>query len=116
MRFRRVFAAFLPLLLLPTCAFAAFPADALPTDRGAARGGAGKPGDLMLWWDMPIRWYTGVAMSIRPTYYEFDNRQLTWSMSGAPAGMSIDGTGTISWASPTAGTYGPITVTLTRST
>lgn len=116
MSFRRVLSALLFLVLLPSYAFAAFPADALPTDRGAARGGAGKPGDLMLWWDMPIRWYTGVAMSIRPTYYEFDNRQLTWSMSGAPAGMSIDGTGTISWASPTAGTYGPITVTLTRST
>jgi hypothetical protein len=115
MSFRRVLAALLFLALLPTYAFAAFPADALPSDRGAARGGAGKPGDLMLWWDMPIRWYTGVAMSIRPTYYEFDNRQLTWSISNAPAGMSIDGTGTISWASPTAGTYAGIVVTVTRA-
>lgn len=106
----------LAFLLLAPAAHAAFPADALPSDRGSGRGGASAPGDFMLWWDMPVRWYTGLAMSHRVSYYEVDNRKLTWSISNAPSGMTIDGTGTISWASPTAGTHSNIVVTVTRPT
>lgn len=116
MNFRRFGATLALLFLLPSYAFAAFPADALPSNRGAERGGAGAPGDLMLWWDVPVRWYTGLALSHRLTYYEFDNRQITWSLSNAPSGMTIDGTGTLAWASPSAGTHAAIVVTATRAT
>jgi len=34
-----------------------------------------------------------------------DTNPYTWSLAGAPTGMSISSTGTISWASPVAGNY-----------
>lgn len=116
MTIRKVLAALALCLLLPGYALAAFPADALPTDRGAERGGASAPGDFMLWWDVPRRWYTGIPLSTRISFYEVDNRQITYTLENAPSGMTIDETGLLEWASPTAGTHADIVLTLTRST
>ncbi len=45
----------------------------------------------------------GTALSFKVTATA--PNALTWSLTGAPAGMAIASTGTLSWASPVAGTY-----------
>ena len=89
-------------LLVPK-AEAALPSDAIPVD-------------FKLWWDVPVRAYTGLALAHRVTYYEKENRGITWSLDNAPSGLTVDETGTLSWASPSAGTYTDIVLTGTRAT
>lgn len=97
---------FLRLLILlfifsPCAARAALPADAIAVD-------------FKLWWDVPVRAYTGVSLSHRVTYYEKENRNLTWSLDNEPVGLTVDDTGLLSWVSPSAGTYTDIVLTATR--
>ena len=55
---------------------------------------------------------TGVPLSFAPAVTAAD--AVTYTLSGAPAGMSIAATGLVSWANPLAGTYA-VTVTATDS-
>ena len=62
----------------------------------------------------PINKNEGDAFSIQVVALDQDKDSLAYSLSGAPAGMTISSTGLISWASCVAGTYA-ITATATDS-
>lgn len=97
----RLFLFLVSFLLWAGSALAAFPKDAIPND-------------FWINWNVPRRWYTGLAMSYRVTVYEIDNQTPTFSLSNAPAGLTVNGRGVLSWASPTAGTYTNIVLQATR--
>lgn len=90
------------LLLFPSIAHAAYPADAIPDD-------------FILSYDGPIRAYPGVTSTWRLSYYEKDNRLLTWGMTGAPSGMTISQDGTVTYVNPVGGVYSGIQITATRA-
>lgn len=73
------------------------------------------PNDFWINWNVPRRWYTGLAMTYRVTWYEYDDQDITWSLSNAPSGMTVDNDGTLSWASPVGGTYTSIVLQAARA-
>lgn len=110
----RAFLLFLFLFLL-TFVSRAEALPKLPLDRGDHRGGAGAPGDFMLWFDVPIRWIPGVPLLWNPSWYEVNNQRPLWEIENPPAGMLIDpATGVVTWPNPIAGTYVGIKVKATR--
>src|SRR6266567_2874343 len=53
--------------------------------------------DFVLFWSNPTRAYPDVPLDFRFVVYEKDNQQLTWQLSNAPAGMTIDQNGKVAW-------------------
>lgn len=73
------------------------------------------PKRFWLHWHLPIRAHVGVDIDFTPTWYEIDNRQLVWTLTNAPAWMSIDqSTGRISGAPTAEATHSGIVLTGTR--
>ena len=85
----------------PAPAHSAFPADAISSDNWIS-------------FDVPTHWYTGLTLDYPLTWYEYENRPESWSLSNAPSGMTIDSAGVLHWSSPSAGTYSSIQITATR--
>lgn len=70
--------------------------------------------DFKLFWPAPVRAHTNVALDFRFSYYEKDNRFLTWELLNAPAWMSIDQFGRVTGTPTTPATHSGIQVRLTR--
>lgn len=70
---------------------------------------------FQIFWPLPVRAHVGVDINFRPVWYEVNNEQLTWSLLGQPAWMSIHpATGLVSGAPSAPGTHGGITLRATR--
>ena len=68
-----------------------------------------------LHWHLPIRAHVGVDVDFTPTWMELDNRQLVWTLSNAPAWMSIDASsGKVSGSPSAEATHSDIVITGTR--
>jgi hypothetical protein len=83
---------------------------------GGQGGATGQQGEFVLLWASPTRAYPEIPLDFRFVVYEEDNQPLTWTLSNAPAGMTIDADGLLNWTPPSDGT-GSYTITLrvTRS-
>lgn len=73
------------------------------------------PQDFLLFWPQPTRAYPGIPLDFRFVVYEINNETLSWSLSGAPSGMTINSEGRVQWT-PTSGQSGQtFNVTATAS-
>lgn len=70
--------------------------------------------ELKLFWPAPVRAHPNVPLDFRFSYYEKDNRVLTWSISNHPTWMSLDQFGRVTGTPTTPATHSGITVTVTR--
>ncbi|MCB9497442.1 MAG: right-handed parallel beta-helix repeat-containing protein [Fibrobacteria bacterium] len=52
---------------------------------------------FVLFWRAPVRAHPGVPLDFQFSVYEADNQPLAWSLSHAPAGMTISSEGEVSW-------------------
>jgi hypothetical protein len=50
-----------------------------------------------LFWDAPTLAHTGIDIDYKMTAYDWDDRDLTWSVASGPSGMTIDADGTLHW-------------------
>jgi hypothetical protein len=71
---------------------------------------------FVLFWPSPVRAHPDVPVDFRFSVYEMNNEALTWQLTGAPNGMTIDTNGKVNWtpAASDAGNY-IATVSVTRS-
>jgi len=50
-----------------------------------------------LFWDAPTLAHTGIDIDYKMTAYDWDDRELIWSVASGPSGMTIDADGTLHW-------------------
>ncbi len=70
--------------------------------------------ELKLFWPAPIRAHPNVPLDFRFSYYEKDNRVLTWSITNNPTWMTLDQFGRVTGTPTTSTTHSAITVTVAR--
>jgi hypothetical protein len=52
---------------------------------------------FVLFWRAPVRAHPGVPLDFQFSVYEADNQALSWSLQGAPSGMTISDAGEVDW-------------------